>query len=222
MEPFMRNTLLVALAASTAFAAPAFAQDTNPTFTGLRVGVNGGYDSISPGSTADSDFEGDDQSVDGFLYGVEAGYDIALGGALVGVEAELSDSTGKVETDTSDPEFFGFGRVTADRDIYVGLRAGVLATPATLVYVKGGYTNARLNLLASDGETEFDENFKLDGYRLGAGIEQAIGTNAFAKIEYRYSNYSNSEFEFDDGTTTDEFEIDTDRHQVVAGVGIRF
>lgn len=218
----MRKFTFGLLVAGTALATPAFAQDANPTFTGLRVGVVGGYDGIRPGSTEDSDLEGDDQTADGFLYGVEAGYDIALAGALVGVEAELADSTGKVETNSTDPDFFGFGRVSTGRDIYVGARAGILATPATLVYVKGGYTNTRLNVLASDGETEFDERFNLDGYRLGAGVEQAIGRNAYAKIEYRYSNYSNADFEYSDGATTSNFDIDTDRHQVVAGVGLRF
>lgn len=218
----MRIAIAAALAASTLIAAPAFAQDTDPTFTGLRVGVIGGYDIIRPGSTEDSDIDGDDQNVDGFLYGVEAGYDIGVGGAVVGVEAELSDSTGKVEAQSTDPNFFGFGEVGTGRDIYVGLRAGVLASPSTLIYAKGGYTNARLNVLATDGTTELRENFELDGWRIGAGVEKAIGTNAYAKLEYRYSNYSNANFEYDNGTITEDFEIDTDRHQVAVGVGFRF
>lgn len=219
----MRYAIAAALVASTAFAAPAFAQDqVNPVFTGPRIAVLGGYDGIRPGSSEDSDIEGDDQTVDGFLYGGEIGYDFAFGGALVGVEAELTDSTGKVEARSTDPDFFGFGRVSTGRDIYVGARAGILATPSTLAYVKGGYTNARLNVLASDGENELDTNFELDGWRLGAGVEQAIGRNAFAKVEYRYSNYESANFEYPDGATTSNFDIDTDRHQVVAGVGIRF
>ena len=219
----MRYAFAAAFAASTMFAAPALAQDeVNPQFTGARVGVVGGYDIIRPGSSEDSDIEGDDQNVDGFLYGVELGYDFSIGNAVVGVEAELADTTGKVEVNSTDPDFFGFGEVGTGRDIYVGLRAGVLATPSTLIYAKGGYTNARLNVLASDGETELEDNFELDGWRLGAGIEQAIGTNTFAKLEYRYSNYSSANFELDNGGGTDDFDIDTDRHQIVAGVGIRF
>lgn len=218
----MRYAIAAALVASTALAAPAFAQEVNPVFTGPRIAVLGGYDGIQPGSSEDADIEGIDQTVDGFLYGVEAGYDVALGGALVGAEVELTDSTGKVETNRVSPNTFGFGEVSTGRDIYLGLRAGVLATPETLIYAKGGYTNARLNLLGSDGTTEFDENFELDGFRVGAGVERAIGTNAFAKVEYRYSNYSNANFEFADGATTSDFGIDTDRHQVVAGVGMRF
>ncbi|MCA1197667.1 porin family protein [Sphingomonas sp. R647] len=218
----MRIAIAAALAASTMIATPAFAQDTDPTFTGLRAGVVGGYDILRPGSSEDSDIDGDDQNVDGFLYGVELGYDIGVGGAVVGVEAELSDSTGKVESRSTDPNFFGFGEVGAGRDIYVGVRAGVLASPSTLIYAKGGYTNARLNVLATDGTTELRENFELDGWRIGAGVEKAIGTNSYAKLEYRYSNYSNANFEYRNGAITEDFDIDTDRHQVAVGVGFRF
>lgn len=218
--------LSLALLAATGLATPALAQTTDPvadaTFTGPRVGLIAGYDTIRPGSENDSDLDGDDQSVDGFLYGVELGYDVAVGGAVLGIEAEINDSTGKVETDTSDANFFGFGRVSKDRDIYVGARAGILAGPSSLVYVKGGYTNAKLDVVTSDGTVTTDANFKLDGWRLGAGVEQAIGRNVFAKLEYRYSNYGDAEFEFANGGTTDTFDIDTDRHQVVAGVGFRF
>ncbi len=219
----MRNALIVALAASSAFATPALAQDVNPTFTGPRIGVLGGYDGIRPGSTEDADIDGVDQTVDGFVYGGEIGYDFAMNNGLVlGVEAELTDSTGKVETERNNPNTFGFGEVSTGRDIYIGGRVGVLATPETLVYAEGGYTDARLNLLGSDGTTTIDENFELEGWRAGAGVERAIGTNTYAKLEYRYSNYREADFEFRDGTVTDQFDIDTDRHQVMAGVGVRF
>ena len=211
---------MAALAASSAFAAPAFAQDAAPA--GFRVGVIGGYDIVRPGNTEDSDVDGDDQSVEGFQYGVEAGYDIPLGGAVLGIEAELSDSTGKTRTNSTDPNFFGYGEVGTGRDIYVGARLGFVAAPGTLIYAKGGYTNARLNVLASNGTDELDENFQLDGWRLGAGVERSIGRNTYAKLEYRYSNYTDADFEYANGATTDRFEVDTDRHQIVAGVGFRF
>ncbi|NIJ21856.1 outer membrane immunogenic protein [Sphingomonas naasensis] len=218
----MRKLVFVAaLVASSALAAPAFAQDSAPS--GFRVGVIGGLDIVRPGSSEDSDVSGDDQSAEGFLYGVEAGYDIPLGGAVVGVEAELSDSTGKTRVNRADPNTFGYGSVTAGRDIYVGARVGFEASPGTLVYAKGGYTNARLNALASDGSTELeDQNFQLDGWRLGAGVEKSIGRNTYAKVEYRYSNYTKGDFQYSNGTTTDTFSVDTDRHQIVAGVGFRF
>jgi outer membrane immunogenic protein len=217
----MRTTLLAAsaLAAATCFAAPAMAQDTP---SGFRAGVVGGLDIVRPGSTEDSDVDGDDQSIEGLQYGIEAGYDIPLGGVVLGVEAELSDSTGKTRTETTDPNFFGYGEVGTGRDIYVGARLGVPVGTGTLLYAKGGYTNARLNVVADNGTDTLDENFELDGWRLGAGVEKSIGTNTYAKVEYRYSNYTDADFQFANGATTDTFEVDTDRHQIVAGVGFRF
>lgn len=218
----MRTHLLAAsaLAAATLFAAPAMAQDTPG---GFRVGVIGGLDITRPGSSEDTDIEGDDQSAEGFLYGVEAGYDLPVGGVVLGVEAELNDSTAKTRINRADPNTFGYGSVTAGRDIYAGVRVGVPVSPGTLLYAKGGYTNARLNVLAADGSTELeDQNFQLDGWRLGAGVEKSFGNNMYGKVEYRYSNYTKGDFQYSDGTTTNTFGVDTDRHQIVAGVGVRF
>lgn len=217
----MRYLMIAALAATTAIATPAFAQDA--PFSGPRIGVIAGYESTGAGSSEDSDIQDDDQTIGGFTYGADIGYDLNLGKAVIGAEAEISDSTAKVDYNNPDANYFGYGRVKTGRDLYVGLRAGVLADPRTLVYVKGGYTNARLDVLASDGTTEVGRNFKLDGYRVGAGVERQLNNNVYAKIEYRYSNYSNANLDYDNGGgTIGNFGVDTDRHQVVAGIGFRF
>lgn len=214
---------LAALAASSAFAAPAFAQDSDRGAGGFHVGVIGGLDILRPGSTEDSDLSGDDQSTEGFLYGVEAGYDVPLGDkAFIGIEGEASKATGKVRYDTPDPNDFGYGQVKTGRDLYVGGRVGFLASPSTKIYAKAGYTNAQLNLLASDGTTVLEDRYNLDGWRVGAGVEKAIGSNTYAKLEYRYSNYKDAKLEYANGATTNQFNVDTDRHQIVAGLGFRF
>lgn len=217
----MRKIMVATFLAGAAVAAPAWAQDAGPTFTGPRVEAILGYDHTGAGSEVDNDNDRDDQSIDGLLYGVGAGYDVNLGSAVVGVEGEFTDSTSKSSRrDFTDQ--FGFGRVKQGRDLYVGARAGILANPSTLVYVKGGYTNTKLNVLAGDTDETTDTAFKLDGWRIGAGVERAINQNTFAKVEYRYSKYEDAKINFADGSTTSEFGIDTDRHQVVASLGLRF
>ncbi|KKW90998.1 outer membrane protein [Sphingobium chungbukense] len=217
----MRKILAATLLTGAAVASPALAQEPNPTFTGPRVEAILGYDHTGAGSSVDNDNNRDDQSIDGLLYGVGAGYDVNLGSAVVGVEGEFTDSTAKSNRrDFTDQ--FGFGRVKQGRDLYVGARAGILANPQTLVYVKGGYTNTKLGVLAGDTNQTTDTSFKLDGWRVGAGVERAINANSFAKLEYRYSKYSDAHIDFANGATSDEFGIDTDRHQVVASVGWRF
>jgi len=156
-------------------------------------------------------------------YGGDLGYDAAIGNSLViGAEGEVTGSTGKVSNSPTNAAALGYGRVKAGRDLYIGGRLGVRAAPSTLIYAKGGYTNQRLDLTASDGTTETGAHYNLDGYRVGAGVEQAIGGKAYAKIEYRYSNYGDARLEYPNGANTNNFDVDTDRHQIVAGVGVRF
>ena len=209
----MRKLMVATLLAGASVATPALAQDVGPTFTGPRVEAILGYDHVGAGSDVDNDDGRDDQSIDGLLYGIGAGYDVNVGSAVVGIEGEWTDSTAKSDRyDLTDQ--FGFGRVSQGRDLYIGARAGILANPATLVYVKGGYTNSKLNVLAGNTNETTDTSFKLDGWRIGAGVERAINNNTFAKLEYRYSNYTDGHIDYMDGDTSSEFDIDTDRHQV--------
>ena len=218
------NKLIASIAATSAIAlaAPATAQD-NEAFTGFKIEGLAGYDSSRPGSSEDIDNADDlDQSIDDIAYGVGVGYDFAAGGAVIGVEGEWMESEAKTDFDTTGFTGFGVSNVETGRDLYVGARAGILATPSTLLYVKGGYTNTRFNVLATDNTTDIETDVDLDGWRAGAGAEFAISKNAFIKAEYRYSNYGEGEVEAPSGVESDRFDVDLDRHQVMAGVGLRF
>lgn len=224
---FMKKLISMAAASTAAVivAMPAQAQ-SEYDFSGPRVEAIIGYDISQAGSDSDNDLnDQDDQSIDGLLYGVGLGYDHDFGNVVLGVEGEYTDSTGKTEySDGADFEGFGLGRVETGRDLYAGARIGYKVQPDVLAYVKGGYTNARYNVLSRDGETELDQNIDTDGYRLGAGLEYAMTPNSFAKIEYRYSNYGEAEVDFEDSDIpdSDRYDIDTDRHQIVGSVGWRF
>ena len=215
---------LIATGSIAALATPAFAQDADSPFTGLRVQGVTGYDSLRAGSSVDDDGnDNNDQTADGLLYGAAVGYDVDLGNVVIGPEAEISGSTADTDYDDGDFEGFGYGNVSSGRDLYLGARIGVKANENMMFYAKGGYTNAKLNVRSNDGTTEFDTDYDLDGYRVGGGLEYAFGRNMFTNIEYRYSNYSKAEVDFD-GTLpdSDRFDVDTDRHQVTVGLGMRF
>lgn len=224
MEYVMKKTIVVLAAGSALVSAPALAQEVDSTFTGPRVEAIVGYDMSKAGSSVDDDFnDNNDQSIDGLLYGVGIGYDFSMGGIVAGIEGEFTDSMAKSTVDAGDVETLGFGRVKANRDLYVGARVGAKIGPQMLLYGKGGYTNAKFDVLASDGVTEFNRDIDADGWRIGVGAEYAMTEKSFAKLEYRYSNYSKGEFDFSgDIPDSDRFNIDTDRHQVVASVGLRF
>lgn len=192
----MKKFIIAALAAS-AFAVPAMAQEAAP-FTGARIEALAGYDNL----------KGNGGGRDGLAYGIGAGYDFQLGGLVAGVEGEFMDS----KAHGCDTAFItATDRICANakRDLYVGARVGAAVTPSTLIYAKGGYTNARIGVAYSDTATpanNFARHENLDGFRVGAGVEQKLGTNLYAKAEYRYSNYNQ----------------DVARHQVLGGIGFRF
>jgi outer membrane immunogenic protein len=227
MELTMKYKIASLAAASlVALATPAMAQTANEVpFSGVRVGAEVGYDHIRSGSTEDVDTTRDlKQSIDGVTYGGVVGYDFPAGDNLrIGAEASYSGSTAGSDFNNDQPLVFNLGNVQADREIYVGGRVGFVTSPSTMVYAKAGYTNQRFSVTGSDGTTDLSQKLDTDGWRLGAGAEFAVGRNAYIGAEYRYSKYGEGEVDFEGQTPdTSRFNLDTDRHQVVATAGIRF
>jgi len=213
-------------AALAASASPAMAQTADESsFSGVRVGGEVGYDHIRSGSTEDVDGTRDlKQSIDGVTYGAVVGYDAPVGESLrLGAEASFSGSTAGRDFDNDSPTVFNLGNVRANEEIYVGGRVGLVTSPSTMIYAKGGYTNQRYSVTGSNGTVTLDQKLDTDGWRAGAGAEFAVGRNTYIGAEYRYSKYSEGEVDFE-GTTPDgsRFNLDTDRHQVVATAGFRF
>lgn len=222
----MRSFVLAAASLVALVATPAFAQSGPPSdpdqeFNGPRAGVLLGYDRVQPGQIPNSSID-DSNSADGLTYGGDIGYDIQSGRWVFGAEGEVTGSTAKVTNNPSAAGALGYGRVKAGRDLYAGARIGYAVAPRTLIYAKGGYTNQRLDLVASNGTTQTGQHYNLDGWRAGAGLEQKLGRNTYAKFEYRYSNYGNARLEYPNGANTNNFSVDTDRHQAVVGFGFRF
>lgn len=200
----MRKLVLAALAATT-LSTPAMAQDAPPPFTGLRVEGVVGYDVLKDGSGQDSG------ESEGLLYGGQVGYDFRTGGVVLGIEGEATGST----TDTRATGLLVPNDVTtldAGRDLYVGGRVGALLSPVAMVYAKGGYTNAQVDVDYRAGNSTTRFKSELDGFRVGAGLEYQLNPGMYVKGEYRYSNYS----------SIDGYDTDLDRHQLLGGIGIRF
>ena len=226
----MRKFVIAALLAGT-IATPALAQDIASPFTGFRLEGLAGYDKLKSGDrdddAVDTNDDNGDESIEGVGYGIGAGYDFDLGGLVAGVEAEYSDSSAKQEADETLDGIPFTSRIATGRDIYVGGRIGFRAAPSTLIYAKGGYTNTSIEYAAKSSGDRFDLDSNVDGWRLGAGVEQLLGPNLYGKVEYRYSNYNNldfsDDFNFEDFESEDfGTDIDLDRHQIMAGIGFRF
>lgn len=193
-----------ALALAATFATPAMAQDANVPFDGPYVAAMAGWDKVR----IDTPIGGG--SDDGVLFGGVVGFDKNIRGVVIGVEGEYADSNVKESADN----VLALGdRVSlkTGRDLYAGVRLGGEVAPGFLVYAKGGYTNAKIKGSYDDGAVVVTDSDKLEGYRLGAGVETNV-SGFLARVEYRYSDYGHYE-----GTG-----IQPDRHQVAAMLGYRF
>lgn len=175
---------------ATASATPATAQ-------GARIEVHGGWDRL----------QSEGVKGNGLLYGIGAGYDIAVAPNItIGAEVNADFSTGK-KCETAVLAANDKLCVRARRDLSAVGRLGFGVAPGSQLYLLAGYTNAKVSAAYTPPTgAAIKESATADGLRLGGGFQQSLGGSAYTKVEYRYSNY----------------EADTVRHQVVAGFGFRF
>jgi outer membrane immunogenic protein len=129
-------------------------------------------------------------------YGAAAGVDFDLGGFVVGGEGTFWNA--RIENRGIDGP--GLAEHKTFEEYGIALRAGVMATPATLVYGKIGYVRneqrKRFTPLTggvpnSAAPGYYYDHFKVNGIQYGAGIEQMLMSNFYAKAEGRYSDYKN-------------------------------
>ena len=137
-------------------------------------------------------FAGYDKTVnDRFVIGAEAGLDFAS-------DDEVESSIGGINYATDPKHSFD---LTA--------RGGYLVSPETLLYLRGGYTHARLRTTITDSAGTESSSSGHDGWLLGAGAERQVNDRVSARIEYRYSDFSE-----DDG--------ELERNRLLAGLAYRF
>lgn len=194
--------VLLANAAVAVAVFPAAAAAQNPAnWSGAHVGIVAGWDQMTrEGVTA----LGPTYSNDGIVYGGDLGFDHDSGGLVLGVEAEITGSTVK-ECASSTTNTLCIKR---GRDLYAGGRLGVAigSNRSTLVYMKGGYSNAAFNAESTTGTTLSKYSFNEDGFRIGAGLEHRFSDRLSAKVEYRYSRYGSNNHQ----------------NQILSGIEFRF
>jgi opacity protein-like surface antigen len=81
------------------------------------------------------------------------------------------------------------------------IRAGVMTSPSTLFYVKGGFVvNEQRKYFNADPAAtpgipvntavgDYYNHYRTKGYVVGAGVEQMLGERVYVKAEGRYANY---------------------------------
>jgi len=200
----MRKYVVLAALAAGLAATPAMASGNAPG--GFYVGAEAGYQGVHVKSADGSVAAKGDSAV----YGIDAGYDLSLGSAFVGVEGELSTSSGSAKFPSSTSA--AYDGLKANGQYYIGARAGVALTPGIAAYGKAGYTSLHTKAFTSSGSlNELKDN--TDGFRFGGGVQVNLPGPLEGRVEYRHSRYKDvNSGTYGDATT----------NQVVAGVGVRF
>ena len=204
----MRKIIFASAVVAASVATPAFAQDAEGTTAanGVRVEAIVGFDRVMFDMEDIADID-NAEHLSGIIYGIGIGYDIPLSSNIsVGVDLEGTMST----ANRTEEGALGIPSLTlkakAGRDLYAGIRMTAAVSPKINFYVKGGYTNARGKVTSESLAGETSESANSDGFRVGTGLQYAMGQSSYIGLEARYSNY----------------EADVSRMQVAATVGFRF
>jgi outer membrane immunogenic protein len=218
---FMRFKVLFSVAfAAGVVSSPAFAEG----FTGARIEAHAGYDHVSAKlKYEDTAFPDDNvtakESTSGLVYGGGIGYDFPVSEIwIVGVEAnfDLANNDRCEEVFGDDAACF-----KVKRDLSVGARLGAVMSKSTMFYVGAAYVNGKAKISYTDDldpTNDFAISDTRGGWRLSTGVEVALASKVYAKAEYRYSHYSR----YKASVGTESLSLGFDRHQALAGLGVRF
>jgi len=182
---------------------------------GFYAGVNGGYgwgtlelDPAAAGASSDND-------IDGWQAGIQAGYNVDMGGFVLGAETDIQWSSIAFSDD------LGIGEFKAGMDGYGTLRGRAGATfDRVMPYVTGGLAYGFGNVSVTDGLGVTTSQGKTHlGWTVGAGLEAAATDTLTIKAEYLYVDLGTQSYISAPGGTSDV----TQRFSVVrAGVNYKF
>lgn len=223
MKKLYSSVALAALAA-VIMAAPAVAADVEPmpeavNWTAFHVGVGGGGNFGFVDESSNSFINSNDQFFTfgehhsdlgdaGFFGTVEAGFDYQFGSSFVaGLLANYDFGKTKMNNRSNSLVIDNNNNTPIDNATFetkweigdswgIGGRLGFLAMDNALIYVLGGYTEAKIkseSSISGDNNSNFAFNTSdsgwEDGWFVGGGIEALLTDNISLKAEYRYNDY---------------------------------
>lgn len=246
MKSILATVATVALTA----ASPALA---DPNWSGAFVGANIGYGnatttvdlSHSTGAIFYNDpfnpSTGSLGSTGGLIGGLEAGYNHQFGSFVIGLSADVSWADSDASASFTTPLGSKWD-IKSSLDMFgtVRARAGVLVTPAMLVYATGGMAWGKFDV---DQATTFVDgkgkqidvggvtsgSFNHIGFVVGGGAQYALTSNWSIKAEYLYANLGSQDYQLE-GTTkpggnvpyVETFSATTDMHIGRVGLAYKF
>lgn len=181
-------------------------------WTGFYAGVNAGiiwgtagYDSPDAPET---NYEAD---LDGFLAGVQGGYNWQVGDLVLGLQSDFAYTS--AETGEGDALVW-LGSTTG--------RVG-LALDTVLLYGKAGIAYGMSDASFAWDNVTYDESDWHVGWTAGLGAEVALDENVSLFAEYNYVDLGSVNYFADAGPIgPNGVDVDVDAHLVKAGVNFKF
>lgn len=173
------RSVLAALAVMVGAPGPLSAEPpSSASWSGLYIGAHAGY--------ASADFDLDPIEPDGFLGGIQAGYNLQLGRVVAGIEGDYSWGAIEDGVSVADP-IFGPVNVSVEADEIASIRGrlGLAPYDHLLLYATAGYawTEATLDVrVAGVGLSSSNAN-DFDGLVYGGGAEYRLSTSLSARVE---------------------------------------
>jgi outer membrane immunogenic protein len=191
-------------------------------WTGLYVGGNIGgawaTSTLSDNFTSVSF----DRDHNGFVGGLQVGYNYQLGNLVLGVEWDFDwtsiDTTGAIIL----PGIAGALQASAETDWITTLAARIgLAMDRTLVYVKvgGGWVRSEASVTQLATGASVSTSHTSGGWLVGAGFEYAFAPRWTAKFEYDFLGLNDKTLPGISGSRG--FELERDIQQVRVGINFK-
>lgn len=190
------------------FSPPVPMRDIGP-WSGFYLGATAGYGWGQGRADGDLGRIGFDQS--GGLGTIFAGYNWQMGRAVIGAEADIG--TGSLKSSTVSP--IGTFNTELNSNGSIRGRAGLLLTPALLLYGTAGFGWANYDV-GIDGFKSQSKTFT--GLQVGAGAELMITRSVTLRTEYIFSDFGREVI--DTGGHANAYKPDS--HAIRAGIAIKF
>jgi len=202
------------VALSSGGAAAAGAGDWAGWYVGGNVGygINNGVElEYGPGNSSSS-FD-----MKGYMIGVQGGHNWAVGGMVVGVEADATYADIKGDAPCPNPTWSCESKL--DQLYTIRARVGVPINNF-LLYGTLGAASANVEVqTVSPGGIEYPDSARQTGWVAGIGGDMAVNNNLSARIELLYADFGKDNYTVDFG---DIVSVETKVTAVRAGVNWKF
>lgn len=209
------------------------------SWTGIYVGIQGGYAGDEFRYPLSAAINGTpitgraSVTSSGFLGGGTIGYNHQFGGFVAGIEADYSFSnvSGKVDLSANIGNQVGIGASAGSDLRYLGTvrgRLGYALFDRGLLYVTGGWAwgsvRSGADLGINGNGIALSRTNSVNGWTVGAGFEYMLTQNLSLKTEYLYADLGKGNLysaDYGNGSYA-RLDVDTRIHIVRAGLNYRF